>query len=78
MNRATEALKKRHGNSSIEEQVHWKCPDCLVGCRCVGLARSMRHERCGGQIKTQDQIDEGMRQAYADWLRQHAVPGGHA
>lgn len=33
--------------SDERDPVHWKCPDCMEECRCVGEARLMPHERCG-------------------------------
>lgn len=50
---------------------HWKCPDCALLCYCVGDARIMLHVRCG-EPPSDDQIDEGARQAYESWQR-----GGH-
>jgi hypothetical protein len=58
-----------------QEPIHWKCPDCMIECRCTGLAQSLPHRRCG--TKQPPSADEGTRQAYESWRRAHAVPGGH-
>jgi hypothetical protein len=33
--------------STMEDPIHWACPDCEQPCRCVGVSRRMRHVRCG-------------------------------
>lgn len=32
--------------SAPDSEPHWACPDCGMPCRCVGVVRYLRHERC--------------------------------
>ena len=38
---------------TLDDPVHWRCPDCFQPCRCDPIIRDLRHVRCGVRPETQ-------------------------
>jgi hypothetical protein len=44
--------RTRWAFSAYQGPIHWKCPDCMMPCRCEGeIMRRMPHKRCHARTR---------------------------